>query len=157
MGAVPSEYEDDAERIDREYIPDDATTQQEIDDALDAAGFPGGAQSDISDWMVSESDGWEAVGPQTQDAGSVRRELDAVSGGTVDDSRADAIADSIGSEIQSARAEAAGRVTDNGQVRDESGRFVGSLQNVEEQVRDDGIYFVNEDTGTEGRAARFDK
>jgi hypothetical protein len=163
MAGVPSDYEDDAERIDREYIPDDATTEAEVEAALRDAGFPdaaietGDAQTGIGDWMVDEGDAWESVGPQTQDAGSVRRELDAASNGTVSDSRADAIADSVGSEIQSARAEAAQRVTDDGQVRTEDGRFVGSLQNVSEEVRDDGIYYVNQNTGTEGRAARFDR
>ena len=162
VGKPPSEYEDDAERIDREYIPDSATTAAVVEPALRDAGFPAaasdrGSQTGIKDWMVNEQDAWDAVGPSTQDSGSVRRALDRESGGTVSDGRAQAIADDVAGEITSARGRAASRVTDNGQVRDESGRFVGSLQNVEEQVRDDGIYFVNQDTGTEGRAARFDR
>ena len=157
MAGPPSDYEDDAARINREYIPDDATTQAEIDAALDDAGFPDASQQHISDWMVSEADAWDSVGPNVQDAGSVRRELDAASNGTVSDGRAQQIADDVAGEINSARAQAAQRVTDNGQVRDESGRFVGSLQNVTEEVRSDGIYFVNQDTGTAARAAGFDR
>jgi hypothetical protein len=155
--APPSEYEEDAARIDDEYVPDSATTEAEIQAALSAAGFPEASQSHIEDWLVSEEDAWDVVGPDVQDAGSVRREIDRESGGTVSESRAEAMAESIGSEIQSARAEAAQRVTDDGQVRTEDGRFVGKLQNVEEQVREDGIYYRNRNTGTEGRAASFDK
>lgn len=155
--APPSDYEDDAARIDREYIPDDATTEQEIADALDAAGFPDASQSAISDWLVSEEEAWETVGPSTQDAGSVEREIRRQSGGTVSETRARSMADNIADEINSARGEAAQRVTDDGQVRTEDGRFIGKLQNVSEEVRDDGIYYVNENTGTSGRAARFDK
>lgn len=150
------EYEEDAQRIDREYIPDDAVTQQEISQALDDAGFPQASQTHIEGWMTTEEDAWDAVGPRVQDADSVRRAVDR-DDGVADAGRAQSIADSVAGEINAARAQAAQRVTDDGQVRTEDGRFIGKLQNVSEQVRSDGIYYVNENTGTEGRAARFDR
>ena len=39
--APPDDYEEDAARIDAEYVPDRATSADEIGDALDAAGFDG--------------------------------------------------------------------------------------------------------------------
>lgn len=155
--APPSDYEDDVERIDRDYIDSGSTTQSEIEADLEAADFADSAQSDIADWLVSEEDVWPEVGPDVQDAGSVSRIVDRESGGSVSSSRADAIGESIGSEITRARSEAAQRVTDDGQVRGETGQFVGKLQNVEETVRNDGIYYRNTDTGTERRAARFNR
>lgn len=156
--APPEEYEDDAARIDREYIPDRATTEAEIEAALKAAGFPSASQSAIQDWMVSQEDAWDTVGPKVKDADSVRREIESQSSGTVSDGRAQQMAEEIASEITSARGRAARRAAnDDGQVRTENGQFLGKLQNVEEVVREDGIYFRNENTGTEGRAARFDR
>ena len=155
--SVPAEYEDDVERIDRDYIPDDATSEDEIEAALRDAGFPEQSQSSLGDWLVSEEDAWETVGPNTQDADSVRRAIDRESGGTIDSDRAGSIADSIGSQIQSARGEAAGRVSSDGLARTEDGRVIGKIQNVEESVRSDGIYYRNTETGTEGRAASFDR
>ena len=161
MPGPPSDYEEDAARIDREYVPVDATTQEEVDAALDAAGFPDASQKHISDWLVSEADAWEAVGPQTQDARSVQVSLDADSGGTVSPGRSEEIAQSVADEITSARGEAAQRVTDNGQTMTESGDFGPSIQNAEEVVRDDGIYYrATEGASNPGKlykAASFDK
>lgn len=159
MAAIgPSgEYEDDAARIDREYIPDTATTERDVQRALKDAGFPEKAQSAIQSWLVDESDAWDVVGPQTQDADSVQRELDRATNGTVDPGRAANISEDVGSTINQARAQAAQRVTDNGMARGENGTFVGKLQNVEEEVRSDGIYFRNTDSGKTVRAARFDR
>lgn len=163
MSAVPSGYQDDAERIDREYIPDDATTEEEVEAALRDAGFPdasiesGDAQTGIGDWIATESDAWETVGPQVQDSGSVRRALDQQTGGVVSDDRAERIAGEVAGEIQSARAEAAQRIGDDGNIRTEDGQIIGTPSSVEEEVRDDGIYYRNSNTGTTGRAARFDK
>jgi len=155
--APPSDYEEDAARIDRDYIPDDATSEEEIEAALRDAGFPEQSQSAIGDWLVSEEDAWETVGPNTQDADSVRRAIDRASNGTVSDDRASSIADSIGSEITQARGEAAKRVSSDGLARTEDGRVIGKIQNVEESVKSDGIYYRNTETGTEGRAASFDR
>jgi hypothetical protein len=156
--APPSEYEDDAARIEQAgYIPSGATTQAEIEAALASSGFPSSAIPEIASWLATESDAWDAVGPSTQDAGSVTRAVDRASGGVIAPERARTMGESVSSEINRARSEAAQRVTDNGQVRGENGRFVGKIQNVEEQVENDGIYFENTETGTRARAARFDK
>jgi len=155
--APPKKYEDDAARIDREYIPDSATSEREIAQALEDAGFPQKAQSSIEDWLVSTSDVWDSVGSDVQDANSVERVANQESGGTVSDQRAQQIGDEIASEINSARAQAAQRVDANGQARGENGQFVGSIQNVEESVESDGIYYENTNTGTKVRAASFDR
>lgn len=156
--APPSEYADDAARIEqRGYIPASATTEDEIKAALANAGFPSSAIPEIASWLATESDAWDAVGPSTQDADSVTRAVDRSSGGVIAPGRARSMGESVASEINSARAEAAGRVTDDGQVRGERGQFLGKLQNVTEEVRNDGIYFTNQNTGTTARAASFDK
>jgi hypothetical protein len=153
--APPEKYSDDAGRIDEDYIPDRATTEDEIDAALDAAEFPEDAQSHIKDWLVTESEAWDVVDAQTQDAGSVETAIRSESGGTVSDGRASSMADSIASDINAARAEAAQRIGDDGMIRTEDGRVIGKPSTVEEEVREDGIYYRNTETGTEGRAARF--
>lgn len=159
--ADPGDYEEDAARIDREYIPADATSEAEVAQALEDAGFPDAAQGKIQDWLVSEDDAWQAVGEggetRVVDSGSVRRALDAESNGTVSDARADQIASDVGQQIDSARAEAAQRVGSDGLIRGEDGRVLGKPSNVEETVRRDGIYFRNTETGTTGRAAGFDR
>lgn len=155
--APPTEYDEDAARIESEYIPDDATTESEVDAALDDAGFPEAAQSPISDWIVSEGEAWDVVDAGTQDAESVERAIQSESGGTVSDGRAANMADDIAGEIQSARAEAAQRIGDDGLVRAENGRVVGKPSTVEETVEQDGIYYTNTETGTTERAASFDR
>lgn len=155
--APPSEYEEDAERIDEDYVPSDATSDDEIEQALSDAGFPQASQQHIQDWLVSSEDVWPEIDSSVQDAGSVRRVIDNESGGTVSSARADQIADEIGGEISQARGRAASRVTSEGRVRTEDGRFIGSIGTVSEEVRNDGIYYVNQNTGTEGRAAQFNK
>ena len=155
--APPQRYEEDAARIDREYIPDGATTADEVSSALDEAGFPDSSQKHIEDWLVSEEDVWPEVGSNVQDAQSIERVIESEGQGTVSGRRASEIADSINSEITDARSRAAGRVDDNGVARSENGQFIGKLQNIEESVQDDGIYFTNTDTGTTARAARFNR
>jgi len=155
--APPGEYAEDAARIDDEYVPSGATSDREIQQALSAAGFPEKSQEHIQDWLVSEEDAWETVGPNVQDAGSVSRELDRQSDGTIADGRREQIAESVGQSINQARAEAAQRVDDNGVIRSENGQFIGSFDSVSEEIREDGIYYRNENTGTTARAARFDR
>lgn len=155
--APPSDYSDDAARIDREYVPDSATTEAEVRRALQEAGFPNAAQSHIEGWLVSEGDVWSEVGADTQSADQIQRTIEQQSNGTVSDARARSMADSINSEITSARARAAARVDDNGQTRGENGAFGPKIQNAEEVVKEDGIYFRSSDSGSEVRAARFNR
>jgi len=159
--APPSDYEDDAGRIDAEYIPDSATTEAEVQQALEDAGFPEDAQSHIEDWLVTEEDAWDVVGPEVQDADSVRRAIDRESGGTVSETRARSMADDIGDTIREARGEAASRVTDSGQIITESGGFGPSLQNAEEVIREDGVYYRgtegSSNPGKEYKGASFDR
>lgn len=157
--APPSEYEADAARIDREYVPDSATTKAEVDRALQQAGFPNASQGHISDWLVGEEDVWPEVGGNVQDADSIRRVIDSESAGTVSSGRASQIADSINSEIQSARREASQNVTtgSDGTVRNSDGSTFGKFNNVEEEVRSDGIYYRNTNTGNELKAAGFNR
>jgi len=160
--ADASGYEDDAPRIDREYVSPDSTTQAEIRQDLDDAGFPDKAIDAIAGepgeegWLVTEQDAWDAVGGSVQDAGSVETELRR-DDGVVSEGRARGIAEDVANEINSARGEAAQRVGSDGLARDESGRIIGKPGEIEEQVRGDGIYFRNPETGTEGRAAGFDR
>lgn len=159
--SVPAEYEDDVERIDRDYIPDDATSEKEIEAALRDAGFPEQSQSSLGDWLVSEEDAWSVVDGKTQDADSVRRALDRESGGTVSDGRAETMAENVASEIKSARAKAAQSVNANGQVQTESSGFGPKLQNAEEVVREDGLYYRATEgassPGKEYKVASFDR
>lgn len=151
----PSEYSSDAARIDREYVPDRATTQAEVEAALDAAGFPEASQSHISDWIVSEEEAWDVVDASAKDAGTIETAIERESDGTVSSGRASSMGESIASDINSARTEAAQRIGDDGMVRTEDGRVIGKPSTVEEEVRSDGIYYRNTNTGTEGRAASF--
>jgi hypothetical protein len=161
--APPDDYEEDAERIDEEYIPDDATTDREVQQALQDAGFPESAQSDISDWLVNEDDAWDLVGEggstKVVDSGSVERAIQSESNGAVSDRRAQSIAEEVGETIDSARSEAASSVTvaSDGTMRRDDGAPIGTFSNVEEQVRDDGIYFRNTNSGQEYKAAGFDR
>lgn len=139
-------YDDDAARIDREYIPDDATTQAEINRALEDAGFPKASQSHISSWLVDEADAWEQVGDGVQDADSVQRELDRASRGTVSDRRAEQIADNVESEIRGSKAQTlaqsdqvtpseagvSDRSTPVSVIRDTSGNAVGVAGGLED-------------------------
>jgi len=162
MSAGPddSDYDEDAARIDGEYIPDDATTEEEIEDALDAAGFPAKSQSDISDWLVDEGDAWDLVGEVVDvddPADGIEQALDRESRGTADSDRARQIAESVGDEIDAARREASQNLTvaSDGTVRRPDGAPVGEFNNLEETVRDDGIYYRNVNSGQEFKAAGF--
>lgn len=154
--APPSEYAEDAARIEEDYLGD-ATSEAEIKSTLDDLGFPDESQSAIQEWVTSTEEAWSVVDSSTQDAGSVERALQSETGGAIGSERAEAMSEEIASEINSARAEAAQRVDDNGVARSENGQFIGSLQNVEESVESDGIYFENTNTGTKARAASFDR
>lgn len=155
MSGPPSEYEEDAARIERDYVSDGSIRSAEVREDLSDAGFPPSAIPEIDEWIADESDAWETVGPRTQDADSVARSLDRETGGAISEGRAQNIGEEVASEINAARARAAQRVSSEGKVRGENGQFIGSINNVEEQVRSDGIYYVNENTGTEGRGAAF--
>jgi len=155
--APPDDYDDDAERIDEEYIPDNATTDAEISQALDDAGFPQAAQSDIQDWLTSESEAWDVVDENTFESDQIEREIQRQSNGTVSDSRAQSMADNISSEINDAREKAISQIASDGTVRREDGAQIGEINNLSEEIRDDGVYFRNENTGTETRVAEFDR
>lgn len=155
---VSDEYKEDAERIDEEYIPADATTEQDVEDALREAGFPQAAQSDIQSWLVDESDAWDTVGPQTERARDVAAELERASDGTVNDARADQIAEQVAGEINRARSQVAQNVDpETGQIRAQNGGFGPKLSNAEEIVRNDGIYYRAQDSGKEFKGASFDR
>jgi hypothetical protein len=159
--APPAEYEDDAGRIERDYISSGSTTEADVKADLRAKGFPASSVDEIASWLVSEDDAWDMVGEggstKVVDSGSVSRAVDRASQGTVSEQRARSIGDEVASTIDQARAEAARRVTDSGQVKSVNGQFGPSIQNAEEVVREDGIYFRSQDSGREFLAARFDR
>ena len=153
--ADASGYEDDAPRIDREYIPDSAQTDAEIEQALRDEGFPDDAIDDIKGWLITEDDAWDAVGGEVQDANSVERALRR-DNGAISETRARSIADDVAGEIQSARRDALDRVGSDGAIYRSDGAKLGNRENVEEQVRDDGFYYQNTRTGSEIKVRGWD-
>jgi hypothetical protein len=154
--ADASGYEQDAPRIDREYIPDNAKTDADIRQALENEGFPDDAIDDISGWLMTEDDAWNAVGGEVQDAGSVERALRR-DDGAISETRARSIANDVADEIQSARRDALDRVGSDGAIYRSDGAKLGNRENVEEQVRDDGFYYENTRTGSEIKVRGWDR
>lgn len=158
--ADADDYEEDAERIDREYIPDGATTRAEVAAALEDEGFPDAAQSDIQQWLTTEEDVWDMVGEggstKVVDEGSIRSALDADSG-VASGGRADSIAEDVGGAIQDARKDALDNLASDGTVRDNGQFFANSINDIEEETRSDGIYYTNKNTGKTMKAAGYDR
>jgi hypothetical protein len=162
--APPSKYDSDAGRIDSpQYIPASATTESEIKAALANAGFPSSAIPEIASWLATESDAWEAnvVAQDAQTAPRIASKIDRETGGVISPGRAREMGESMQAKVDAARSEAAGRVTSSGQIREQGGGFGPKLQNAEEVVREDGIYYrATEGASNPGReylGARFDK
>lgn len=154
--ADASGYEEDAPRIDREYIPDSAQSDAEVRQALRDEGFPENAIDDIAGWLITEEDAWDAVGGEVQDANSVENALRR-DDGAISETRARSIADDVASEITSARRDALDRVGSDGAVYRETGGKFGNRENVEEDVRDDGFYYRNTRTGNEMKIRGWDR
>lgn len=64
--AVDTEYEEDARRIEREYVDPTATTEAEIENELRNADFAEDAVEDIKDWILNTEDvGGPALDPHS--------------------------------------------------------------------------------------------
>jgi hypothetical protein len=155
-------YDEDAARIERDYVSASSTTQAEVRADLSAVGFPESsidaiAGSEGTDgWITTTEDAVDLVSPTEQSASSFARSIDRNTDGAVSETRARSMGETFEEQINAARSEAAQRIGSDGNIRDESGRILGSPSSVSEEIREDGIYFVNDNTGTEGRAAEID-
>jgi hypothetical protein len=160
---APAKYEDDAARIEQAgYIPSSATTRGEIEAALASSGFPSSAIPEIASWLATQSDAWDVFdGGSTEPASQVASDLDRATNGVVSQERARSMGTEVERTVQQARSEAASRVSSNGQIRTANGGFGPKIQNAEEVVREDGIYYRAtegaENPGREYLGARFDK
>lgn len=73
--AVDTEYEEDARRIEREYINPTSTSQDDVEEDLRNENFAEGAIDDIKDWILSEEDvGGPALDPHS-DGVTTREEI----------------------------------------------------------------------------------
>lgn len=74
--AVDTEYEEDARRIEREYVSPSSTTREEIEQDLQAEDFANEAVDDIKEWILSEEDvGGPALAPHS-DGVTTREEIE---------------------------------------------------------------------------------
>jgi len=160
--ADDSGYEEDAGRIEDKYVDPSSMTMREIRADLKDAGFPdesidyiAGSESEEG-WLTTIDDAADLVSPRNQSTEAFARSIDRNTDGTISETRARSMGEQFESEINQARGEAAQRIGSDGNVRTEDGQIIGKPGSVSEEVRDDGIYYVNDNTGTEGRAASID-
>lgn len=159
--APPEKYEEDAARIERDYVSSSSTTRAEIEADLKSAGFPAKAQSHIEGWLVTSDDVMDDAGQwggAEDPRAAAERHVRSETGGAVDEARARSIADEAGGEVAAARKRATQNVDKNGVLRAEDGfEPIGKPRNLEEEVRGDGIYYRHKDSGKTKRAARFER
>jgi hypothetical protein len=102
-----ADYEDDAARIEREYVDPDSATEQDIRDDLDEAGFDESAIDSFVDDVVDQMGTVEDVGLDRGNAHAdgittaqdVERAVEEMSSDKISSDRNGAIADEVSSEI----------------------------------------------------------
>lgn len=163
--ADDSGYEEDAARIEREYVDPMSLSYQEVVADLEREGFPdasiehiAGSSSSDDGWITTVEDAVPLVSPRNQSAEAFARSIDRQTGGSVSETRARVMGERFEEEVTQARAEAAQTFTiaSDGSLRRPDGAPIGDAENVSEEIRDDGIYFRNDRTGREYKAASID-
>lgn len=135
--ADDSGYSDDAGRIERDYVPPNASTKNEVVSALEDAGFPDASIDHIAGrngkegWLQTEVEGWSAVDSSTQSASEIARSMDR-QGGTISQERARSIGDDIEQDLNRAKTQA---IAQSGQI-DPSERGVSDRSTPVSAIRD---------------------
>lgn len=107
--APPDDYEDDANRIEDNYVGD-RYTEDEIAEQLDSEGFPDAAIDDITSWLVTTEDVTGEIEIDVgADTGEIAQEINSMA--EINSSRAEGMAEEIEQDVRRSTAQSIGQVS----------------------------------------------